>query len=59
MSCDLARHLLLIPLQDAAAALGLAEQDAVEPQVSKGRWWGGQAQPVGPQHTSCRLVVSD
>lgn len=33
---------------------GLAEQDAVEPKVSKGRCCGEQAQPVDPQHTSCR-----
>ena len=43
----------------AAATVSLAEQDAVEPQVSKAWCWGEQAQLVGPQHTSCRLVVGD
>lgn len=40
----------------AGATVSLAEQDTVEPQVSKGRCWGEQAKLVGPQHTSCRLI---
>ncbi|SOO06972.1 hypothetical protein XFF7767_850014 [Xanthomonas citri pv. fuscans] len=32
----------------AAVTMGLAEQDTVEPQVSKGRWCGGASEACGP-----------
>lgn len=32
----------------AAATVSLAEQDAVEPQVSKGKCWGGTSAACGP-----------
>lgn len=43
----------------AAATVSLAEQDAVEPQVSKGRCWTGAGLPVPVQHTSCPLPLCD
>ncbi|MDC8863138.1 hypothetical protein ACI731_12575 [Escherichia coli] len=43
----------------AAATVSLAEQDAVEPQVSKGRCWTGAGLPVPVQHTSCLLPPCD
>ncbi|HAK1662079.1 TPA: hypothetical protein H1Y76_000867 [Escherichia coli] len=43
----------------AAATVSLAEQDAVEPQVSKGRCWTGSGLPVPVQHTSCLLPLCD
>ena len=48
----------LLPL-DAVAAVGLAEQDALEPQANKERCWIGTGLPVPVQHTSCLRLLGN
>lgn len=53
MSAPVGAVLLLL---DAAAAVGLAEQDTLSRRRISGGGGGEQAKPVDPQHTSCRLI---
>jgi len=43
----------------AAATVSPAEQDAVEPQASKGRCWAGSRLRVPVQYTSCHQIQCD